>query len=87
MTNTKKLRARIKDRGLLYGYLAQQLGITPYCLSQKIDNKTEFRASEIHKLAQLLDMTLDEKEAFFFEDKVERDSTLFDKGYNRDSAH
>ena len=71
MTNTKKLRARIKDRGLLYGYLAQQLGITPYCLSQKIDNKTEFRASEIHKLAQLLDMTLDEKEAFFLEDKVE----------------
>lgn len=47
MTNSKALRKLVKDRGLKYKYIAGQIGITPYCLARKINNKVDFKAGEI----------------------------------------
>ena len=67
MTNTELLKEKIKLSGYKRSFIAQQLGISTYCLAQKIDNKTEFKASEINALCGLLHIVSpEEKEAIFF---------------------
>lgn len=66
MTDTEALRKRIKESGFKLVYVAQCLGITAYSLQKKIDNETEFKVSEVDRLAKLLGMSLAEKDAYFF---------------------
>ena len=68
MTNTNMLRELIQKKGLKYMYIATSLGISTYCLQQKIDNKTEFKASEVQELCNILGITdnLELKEEIFF---------------------
>ena len=51
MTNTAKLKAKIAELGLLQEAVAMQLGMTSATFNYKLNNKTEFKASEIKKLA------------------------------------
>lgn len=66
MTDTKLLKAEIQKSGLKYKYIAEQLGLSAFGLKNKIENATEFKASEILALSKLLhfdDMTM---KAIFF---------------------
>lgn len=47
MTDSKALRALVKQRGLKLGYIANQMGLSPYGLQRKIDNLSEFKTSEV----------------------------------------
>lgn len=72
MTNTNLLKAKIKENGFKYGFLADQLGISAYGLANKMNNKTEFKATEIQTLCRILKIdSLTEKEAIFFDQRVE----------------
>lgn len=42
------------------------MGLTPYSLQMKIDNETEFKASEIDVLANTLGMDMQQRDAIFF---------------------
>ena len=75
MTDTKMLRNAIEKSGLKYKFLAAELGITPYGLQKKIDNETEFKASELFILSELLGLTEKERSAIFFARVREKDST------------
>lgn len=66
MTDTKELRRRIEEKGLKYGYIAKQIGISRYSLQKKIDNDSEFRVSEVDSISLILGLTLAEKDAIFF---------------------
>lgn len=66
MTDTTKLRQKVQESGLKYKFLAQKLNLSPYALLQKIENDTEFKASEIYILQELLNLTTEEKEQIFF---------------------
>ena len=66
MTDSNALRDRIKQSGMKYRYVAERVGITPYALQRKIDNESEFKVSEVDALADLLGLTLWEKDAIFF---------------------
>ena len=66
MTNTEMLRDAIKARGLKYNYVAEQLGITPYALQKKIDNKNDFWAREIYVLTSVLGLSRKERDDIFF---------------------
>lgn len=66
MTNTYALRKEIENAGFKYKYLAEQLGLSPYGLQKKIDNKTEFKASEIEKLSNILSLSIDKRMSIFF---------------------
>lgn len=66
MTDTKTLRERIEAKGLKFKAIAENLGITPYCLQRKINNENEFKVSEVDKLSSILGLSLSEKEAIFF---------------------
>lgn len=54
MTDTNLLQEVIKKSGLKLQYLADSLGISRTALSNKIQNETEFKASEILALCVLL---------------------------------
>jgi transcriptional regulator with XRE-family HTH domain len=47
-------------------FLADMLGIDPSTLSRKINNKTEFTASEIDILCRLLKISAKDRMAIFF---------------------
>ncbi|WP_303916721.1 helix-turn-helix transcriptional regulator [Subdoligranulum variabile] len=66
MTDTKRLRDAIQASGLKISFLAEKMGISRQALQQKIDNDSEFKASEIAALAGLLGLDIPEKEAIFF---------------------
>lgn len=71
MTDTKRFRCAVTRAGLKYKHIAKQLGITPYGLQKKIDNKSEFKASEIHKLSQILKLADEERSQIFFASTVD----------------
>lgn len=75
MTNTSLLKAKIIERGLVQDAVAMQLGMTSATFNYKLNNKTEFKASEIKKLAKILCLTVDEVFAIFFAEEVEYHST------------
>ena len=66
MTDTLKLRKRIKEAGYRLGYVAEVLGISQYTLQKKLDNDSEFKISEVDALSKLLGLTPQEKNALFF---------------------
>lgn len=76
MTDTLKLRELIKESGLKYNYIAKKLGLTHYGLQKKIENKTQFRTTEVKILCELLKInSLKKKEEIFFANEVDFKST------------
>ena len=70
MTNTELLERAIAASGYKKSYIAKVIGIGPETLGRKIRNNSEFTASEITALCELLGITsLKEKEAIFFATK------------------
>ena len=73
MTDTEALKKKISDAGLKQGYIAEQLGLSSYGFANKLNNVTEFKATEIQILCEILHVTsLKEKEAIFFNRKVDK---------------
>ena len=70
MTDSKGLREWIRDHGLKLGFIAKELGITTYSLQRKIDNQTEFKASEIAVFSRI-GMSRREINTYFFANIVE----------------
>lgn len=70
MTDTKLLRRKINDSGYKLTFIAKKLGITYQGFLNKTNNATEFKATEIQALCDLLKIDMQEKEKIFFESKV-----------------
>ena len=66
MTDSKMFREAVARNGLKYRYLAAELGLSAYGLQRKIENHTEFKASEIKRLGELLQLSKGELENIFF---------------------
>ena len=66
MTDTNALREAIASAGLKYNFVAKALGLTPYGLQKKIENRTEFKASEIAALTDLLSLPERKRTEIFF---------------------
>lgn len=66
MTDSKAFRSVVTYRGVKYKALAAILGITPYGLQKKIDNQSEFKASEIVKLTAALQLSERDRDRIFF---------------------
>lgn len=71
MTDTVALKDAIRNSGMSLTYIADTLGITRYALYKKIDNITEFKASEIVTLKRILNLSDKERDDIFFDTKVE----------------
>ena len=66
MTNTELLREKIDQSGYKLQFIAAKTGLTYQGLLNKINNESEFRASEIQILTVLLDLNETERNAIFF---------------------
>lgn len=64
MTNTKEIRSLMAKKGLTQNDVARALGMSYQSFSYKLNNKVEFRASEIEALCELLSIT--DKDMYFF---------------------
>lgn len=71
MTDTNKLKAAIALKGMTAGDLADKIGMSRQSISYKMNNIREFRVKEIIAISDALNLTLEEKEAIFFADKVD----------------
>lgn len=69
MTDTKELKIAIVRAGLTQREIAKRLGLSEMGLHKKINNITEFKASEIKTLVELLGIT--NIDAIFFANDVE----------------
>lgn len=75
MTDSAMLRKLIEKSGYKLRYIAERIGITYQGFLKKLNNETEFKASEIQILYELLGMTEVEREAIFFAGIVDKIST------------
>lgn len=66
MTDTAKLKKAIEDSGLKKGQIAKLMGITRASLCNYVNNRSEFRASHIEKLSEILKLDTDQRMAIFF---------------------
>lgn len=75
MTNTELLRAKVDQSGYKIRFIAEKVGITYQGLLNKINNRSEFRASEIQALYDLLKLTEKERVSIFFDQDVGKTPT------------
>jgi len=67
MTNTLMLEMAIRRAGLTKKEVANRLKLSAFALHQKINNITEFKASEIAQLYEMLGLSsLEEQQQIFF---------------------
>ena len=67
MMDSKLLRDVLRDSGYRLVYVAGACGLTYAGFLKKLNNETEFKASEIMALRRLLQLTDAEINAIFFE--------------------
>ena len=67
MTNTEMFRKRVEECGVTYTFIASKIGITREALYKKINNETEFKASEITVCTQILQLNSAERDKIFFD--------------------
>lgn len=76
MTNTLKLRALLLENNLTYEEVSKKLGISTQSFSMKINNKREFKISEVFKLLCFLNISNSaDIMSIFFVNHVELNST------------
>lgn len=70
MTNSEALRELIESKGLKMKYVAEYLGLSGYGFQLKVNNRQEFKTSEVYALCELLSIkSLETKERIFFAQK------------------
>ena len=70
MTDPYLLNYKIKESGYRFGFIADKMNISRTALYNKINGKTEFYASEIQSLLEILNLELEEKEKIFLTNKL-----------------
>lgn len=71
MTDTKLLSLTIADSGMTITSIAKKLGITREGFYKKMNNETEFKASEISLMQRILHLTNEKRDDIFFAIEVE----------------
>ena len=74
-----KLRGRIIEKFRTQGNFSRVLGVSERTLSLKLNNKIFFSQDEIAKISELLNITLDEIQIYFFNKKVQWIELCLDK--------
>ena len=71
MTNTSLLVEYIEKSGYKKSFIAEKIGLTAYGFALKVNNKSEFKATEIEILCTLLNISVEERMAIFFAKRVD----------------
>ncbi len=74
--NGELLLEKIEGSLIPKSSIAEELGITRQAFYKKLNGAREFKTSEVKKLAKLLHLTSEERDAIFFADCVDDLSTV-----------
>lgn len=66
MINTKLLKSYFVKNGFTQEEIAKKIGISYQSLSDKINNKVQFKVDEVSSLCEILEITHDKDDIFFF---------------------
>ena len=66
MTDSKKFKDYMKERGYTVKTLAERVGISHESLYQKIGNERAFKATEIMRISEILGMSTSDRDEIFF---------------------
>lgn len=66
MTNTLELKSAIMSAGLTIRDVARAIGLSEYGFHKKLHNLSEFKASEIIALSELLHLDCSRRDKIFF---------------------
>lgn len=66
MINTKLLKSYFVKNGFTQEEIAKKVGISYQSLSDKINNKVQFKVDEVSALCEILEITNDKDSIFFF---------------------
>ena len=66
MTNSKLLNEEISESGMTITFIARKIGITREAFYKKLNNETEFKASEIATLQIILRLSNKRRDEIFF---------------------
>lgn len=66
MTNSRLLKMAMDESGYKVRFVAKQLNISYQALLNKLNNISEFKASEISILCELLNINMESRENIFF---------------------
>lgn len=69
--NYSKLNGRIVERFGSQARFAEAMGISEHSISQKVNNKTTWKNTEIHKACELLGIQNSEVGQYFFNREVQ----------------
>ena len=69
--NYSKLRGRIIEKFGTQGCFSKALGVSEKTLSLKLNNKIFFSQDEISRMSELLEITFDKIQVYFFEKEVQ----------------
>jgi lambda repressor-like predicted transcriptional regulator len=66
MTDTHMLMSLVNEKGVTKVALAAHLGLSRQGLENKLNNKYEFKQSEIEKITKFLGLTKEQERCIFF---------------------
>lgn len=72
MTDSTLLNEEIVNSGITITAIARKLGITREGLYKKINNETEFKASEILSMQKILNLTNKKRDSIFLQTKLNK---------------
>lgn len=72
MTNTSKLKAAIVENNLRIIDVASAIGLSEQGFHKKLHNTSEFKASEILAVSQILNLKYENVDQIFFEGKLKK---------------
>ena len=75
MTDSLMLNNAISESGMTITAISQKLGITREGFYKKLNNETEFKASEIVLMQRILGLSNKRRDSIFFAKEVELKST------------
>ncbi len=67
MTNTTAFMEEVKKSGLKFKAIAESVGLTPNGLRKKVQNESEFKASEISKCTEVMHLTNEQRDIIFLQ--------------------
>lgn len=71
MTDTFILNEEITKSGLKISFIAEKIGLSREGFYKKLNNETEFKASEIVLMQKILGLSNEKRDTIFFANNVE----------------
>ena len=72
MSNSTKLRGRIVEKGYTLSKFAEAINLSRVSLRKKMNGESEFKASELERICDTLEIPPSQIDSYFFTNRVSK---------------